>query len=183
MHKDLTLLFILAFAGICKLHAQTEGCNYSSITNLARGATNYYKASPSLFQEVKFSTGISNNLITPKETNFLHCRLYNGTTNIILCQSVIFACLTNSSSGCYQISPVLEPPETNSGPKITFVPKNDYYLIKVNAGQVREWDLSFVIGTNLHFGEYEIRASQGVVTGNGRFSWELTANTLKVKIE
>lgn len=185
---------------ILNSHAQTD--RYQSITNLSihisslhssnltsrlfpnvsTNTRDFYFPSETAFQNVFFSTSITNQVLVVGSTNILRCRLDNQSTNEIRFWSLTFACLTNSSRSFYQLLPELEPPNTNGGPTVISNRKPGPSFFNVGAEKIQEWDLSFVIDKHIQQGVYELQSSQGVITADFKYSWELISIPLHVRV-
>ena len=195
------LLLTVCFAVNFTYSSQAQITYYKSITNMSRHVTNYHPTRLSLklwpnistnttdfyfpsetpFHNDKFSINISNSVIVLGATNILQCRLDNQSTNAIAYWSLTFVYVTNNTS-FYQLLPKVEPPNTNAGPENTFNPGVGVSFIGIEAGKTREWDLPLIINKRVQEGKYELRASQGVVTRDAKYSWELQANSLEVNV-
>jgi hypothetical protein len=151
---------------------------------ISTNTEDFYYPSQTHFQGVKFIIGLSNNAVVLGETNFLFCKIDNWTTNFIVYWSYTYAYITNNSAGYYELSPRVMGPSrnVNGGPMNTFGYIQPPSFFNVSAGSTKEWLLPFVIGLEVHPGSYKIKASQGVVSDDAKYSWEIPANSIDVEI-
>lgn len=105
-------------------------------------------------------------------TNNLRCRLDNQSENKVYYWTLTYVFLSNNASLNYQLLPDLEPSRA----------KNGIGFPAIGKGMASEWDLPFVIDKRVQPGDYELHASQGVVTSDAKFSWEIEANTLQINV-
>jgi hypothetical protein len=196
------LTLILCLAGTMARAAQEEFIPYSSVTNLAMHVTNYhppkiyltlfpkvstntteaYQPSELPFRGVSFSVQLSNLVFRIGSTNSVFCRLENNSTNDIMCSSYTFVGLTNSSVGIYEILPRAPRPKSDGGLINIFNPGRGLSFAEVIVSTTRKWSLSFKVNDDIQPGDYVLVASQGVITSDAKYSCEIRANPLVVRV-
>lgn len=198
--KTTLILIVFLMAGL-SLRGQPQIAPYLSITNLSRHLTNYhpnklfatetniaptmvdfYRPKEAPFRLVSFSVNISNNVLIAGTTNNIHFRLSNHSTNDILYWSLTHVYITNTTGYCYEIFPRIEAAKDGGGLMNTFNPGRGISFFPVKAKKLVEWDVPFLLDKDIPPGRYELLASQGVISLDGRYSWEIRANLLDVEV-
>jgi hypothetical protein len=148
------------------------------------GTRDFYFPSELPFHGVVFSVGLSNQVLVIGSINFLMCKLENQSTNNVQGWSFTFSYLTNSLGQVYELSPRLERSKRNSdgGPLNNFNPGRTFSMFKVPFGTRREWTVPFVVGSELQESTFELISTQGVITEDCKYSWEIPANRISVEV-